>query len=143
MPAGRPRKPTKLLELSGAFKHNPDRALDRAEEPRPLGEVGDPPDTLSAGGKKCWVEIVSLLPFGVAFDSDRVALEQYAETLAFCRMKKWRYDKGVDSKVLVRMEAMYARFGMTPADRSRIKVKAPEKKNDTPFSEFGKPRAVA
>ena len=142
MPAGRPPKPTAVLELTGAFKKNPARAQDRAEEPRPLNPVGEPPPSLSAGAKKCWLEIVSLLPFGVAYDSDRIALEQYAETLAFCRMHKWRADKGVDSKTLVRMEAMYARFGMTPADRSRIKVKPAEKKPDTPYGEFGKLKAV-
>jgi hypothetical protein len=37
---GRPRKPTAALELSGAFKRNPQRRRDRADEPEVEGPVG-------------------------------------------------------------------------------------------------------
>ena len=135
MPAGRPRKPTKTLELTGAFKKNPDRAIDRAEEPEPVGSIGAAPAHLLVREQKCWAEIVSIMPPGVAFDSDRIALEQFATLLAFCRKCKWQ----VTEKTLTRMEAMYARFGMTPADRTRIKVKTEEKKTETPaYGEFAK-----
>ena len=41
--AGRPRKPTNLLEITGALRKNPKRARERAGEPRPNGSLGDPP----------------------------------------------------------------------------------------------------
>lgn len=40
---GRPRQSTKLLELKGAFKKNPARARERAQEGRDDRGVGDPP----------------------------------------------------------------------------------------------------
>lgn len=42
---GRPRQSTKLLELKGAFKKNPARARDRAQEGSDDRGVGDPPTT--------------------------------------------------------------------------------------------------
>lgn len=132
MPAGRPRKPTKLLELSGAFKHDPARALDRAEEPQPDGPIGDPPRLMSARAKKIWIEYVPVAPPGVLFTSDRNAFEQFCELYARARSKRFL----VDNKELMRLEAMYARFGMTPADRTRIKVAPTDKAPPTPFGEF-------
>ena len=41
--AGRPPKPTNLLELTGAFKRNPQRARARAGEPMPASGLGPPP----------------------------------------------------------------------------------------------------
>jgi hypothetical protein len=42
--AGRPRKPTNLLEMSGALKKNPKRAKAHAGEPRPDGLLSEPPE---------------------------------------------------------------------------------------------------
>jgi hypothetical protein len=41
---GRPRKPTAVLEISGAFKKNPARKRARAAEPRISAGLGDPPE---------------------------------------------------------------------------------------------------
>jgi len=41
--AGRPRKPTNVLAITGAFQKNPKRARERAGEPRPDGRLGDSP----------------------------------------------------------------------------------------------------
>jgi len=40
---GRPPKPTNLLELTGAFRTDPQRLAKRAGEPRPKGPLGTPP----------------------------------------------------------------------------------------------------
>jgi hypothetical protein len=42
--AGRPRKPTNLLEMSGALKKNPKRGKAREGEPRPDASLGAPPE---------------------------------------------------------------------------------------------------
>ncbi|MFT5394742.1 MAG: hypothetical protein ACI8PT_004954 [Gammaproteobacteria bacterium] len=38
--AGRPRKPTSILELSGAFKKDLQRRAARANEPKLIAEIG-------------------------------------------------------------------------------------------------------
>lgn len=143
MPAGRPRKPTKLLELAGAFKHNPDRAKDRAEEPQPDAPMSaTPPGYMSARAKKIWIEWFAVAPPGVMFASDQFSFEQFCELYARCRARRFL----VDNKDLMRLEAMYARFGMTPADRTRIKVaQKVDPKKANPHAEFAKPplRSVA
>lgn len=52
----RPRKPGNVLELKGAFKRNPARGKARENEPKPNGEIGDPPThyrrTLLSAGEK-------------------------------------------------------------------------------------------
>jgi hypothetical protein len=42
----RPRTPTAVLELRGAFKEHPERARERAGEPRPTEPLGEPPKRL-------------------------------------------------------------------------------------------------
>jgi hypothetical protein len=39
----RPRTPTKILKDKGAFKKNPQRAIERAAEPEVVGRLGKPP----------------------------------------------------------------------------------------------------
>ncbi|UWZ84642.1 hypothetical protein [Occallatibacter riparius] len=41
--AGRPRKPTNLLEITGALRKNPSRARARQGEPQPALGLGEPP----------------------------------------------------------------------------------------------------
>lgn len=138
MPAGRPPTPTKVLELRGAFKKNPKRAEGRTDEPGPDGPIGDPHRLMSKGAQALWREYVPIAPPGVLFNSDRFAFEQFCELYVRARRRRFL----VDPKDLARLESMYARFGMTPADRTRIKVAAKVPPPKAP-SEFAKPRAVA
>jgi hypothetical protein len=57
MPA---RKPTRLLEISGAFKKDPQRR--RNHEPIPSGPLGDPPGFLPEPVKACWRELNAMIP---------------------------------------------------------------------------------
>jgi hypothetical protein len=73
---GRSRKPTRLLELNGALKHDPQRYRDRADEPRPTAPVGDPPAEF-AGRKReteIWTEFVIAAPKGLLTRCDRYLL---------------------------------------------------------------------
>lgn len=132
------RKPTNVLKLTGALAKDPGRFKDRAEEPAPDQPFPvEAPAHLTAAARKCWLELVASLPPGVAFDSDKQAMEQLANLLAFCRKYKWQ----VDMKVHAQFLRLLGVFGMTPADRSRIRV-APKSKEDgkTPDAEFSKAR---
>ncbi len=140
MALGRPPKPTAILELVGAFKKDPARAKNRAEEPKPDKKLtARPPAHLPESIAACWREIVRKLPPGVAFESDSVALEQFARDLADARRRGW----ALDPKEGAMMYRHYAAFGMTPADRTRIRVApAAAKAKAKPGGEFEKPGAA-
>ncbi len=69
----RPRKPTAILETSGAFIKNPQRR--RPTEPKPTGELGNPPGRLEREEVAMWHEMAAVLPPGVAKNSDRPSFE--------------------------------------------------------------------
>jgi hypothetical protein len=83
---GRPRKPTKELELSGAFEKHPERKRERADEPKPDGPIGPPPPhwLVDSGAFKfqeygrliaIWHELIAQAPPGVLTIADRTQLE--------------------------------------------------------------------
>jgi hypothetical protein len=76
MPA---RKPTKLLDISGAFKKNPQRRRDA--EPTSSGPLGDPPERLPEAALPFWHELVAMAPTGVLQQSDRWAVELAARLM--------------------------------------------------------------
>jgi len=125
---GRPRKSTQLLEASGAFKNHPDR---RRIDPATSGDIGDPPKHLTQREQDTWKEIVNLAIPGVLTLHDRVAVEMATRLLAEFRTDSQSFT----AAKLARLEAMLGRFGMTPADRSRVSARLPSQPN--PFANNG------
>lgn len=115
----RPRTPTNVLELRGAFKRNPQRRADRADEPQPKGDVGAPPEWLAADAVRAWHDIVAVAPGGVLGDTDRIYLEVASELLA---LKRRVGVEAIDPAKLNRLETMLGKLGMNPADRSKVKA---------------------
>jgi hypothetical protein len=111
----RPRTPTKILELRGAFKAHPNRA--RPNEPTPMGPIG----TFIQGPTDIgliWNEIVSHTAPGVLTVSDRLALELVCRLMAEIRLKP---DEIAVGKV-VALSNLLGKFGMIPADRAKLLV---------------------
>ena len=122
---GRPRKSTQVLESSGAFRTHPER---RRADPETSGEIGDPPEHLTESEQDTWEEIVKLALPGVLTLHDRVALE-----IATRLLDEFRTDsRSFAAARLARLEALLGRFGMTPADRSRVSARLPTECN--PFA---------
>ena len=114
----RPRKPTAVLELKGAFNKDPQRQRDA--EPVPTDDIGDPPTAPNFTAEHCkaWHEVVSIAPPGVLFNSDRLALEMFV-----CLLVEFRGNpNGFHQAKLGRLESLCGKFGMTPSDRSKIIV---------------------
>lgn len=126
----RPRKPTNVLELKGAFKKDPGRGAARANEPEAAGEIGEPPARLSEFERECWVELVSSAHAGVLCAADRLFVEYGARVLA-----QLRNQTDIDPKLGIRFETVCARLGMTPSDRSKVQLLKP-KENANPYEEF-------
>src|SRR6185369_8162282 len=115
-----PRKPTAVLEQTGAFARNPKRKKARENEPQPTGPLGEPPEGLDGQEQKAWRYLASLIPPGVARNSDRVAMEEMSRLYVACQSNRATLG---ERQLLQKYQTM---FGMTPADRSRVKAD-PEK----------------
>lgn len=112
----RPRTASNVLELRGAFKNHPGRGKDRASEPKADEPIGAAPDHLSDEAKACWDEIVGLCHRGTLCRADRLAMEYAASLLSQMRAGAWLCHPAV----LIRFEVMLGKFGLTPADRSKV-----------------------
>ena len=78
---GRARKPTKILELTGRLKHDPQRR--QGNEPAPAGVFpAKPPGHLDEPQAAAWVEIVAAVPAGVLSNADIFIVEVAAALLA-------------------------------------------------------------
>jgi phage terminase small subunit len=126
----RPRKPTNVLELKGAFKKDPQRGASRENEPEAAGEIGDPPERLTEFERECWRDLVSLCHAGVLCAADRLFVEYGARVLA-----QLRSATEIDPKLGIRFETVCARLGMTPSDRSKVQAVKP-KEDENPFAKF-------
>lgn len=123
----RPHKPTKVLELVGAYKQNPQRK--RKNEPKPTEGIGafvEGSTVLS----EVWDEVVRQVVPGVLTISDRLALELVCRLLAEIRLKPDEISVG---KVTA-LANLLGRFGLTPADRAKVTV--PEVEEEDEWSGF-------
>lgn len=110
------RKPTAILEASGAYKHDPRRR--RHGEPDSGRGVGPAPEWLAQDARAIWDEIVADCAPGVWQSGDRGFLAALSELLARFR----RDPTGFGTKSMTQLLGMLARAGMTPADRSKVVV---------------------
>lgn len=122
------RKPTNVLELSGALDKNPQRR--RPNEPKPNAVLGEPPAHLSDAEAGCWREIEHHAPPGVFGDSDRFSVEMAAVLL-----NNFRTDgTSMKAAMLTRLATLLQQFGMTPASRSTVMVEKPP--SDDPWEKL-------
>ncbi|MEY3371720.1 MAG: hypothetical protein RLZZ537_188 [Pseudomonadota bacterium] len=128
-----PRKtPTNVLELRGSFKKHPERRAARANEPKPTGSIGDPPEHLKPQEQDLWREIVGIVAPGVLANSDRLVLEITSVLMAEFRILG---TAGMTDGRLSRLSALLGQLGMTPADRARVNVPM-KAKAVNPFTDF-------
>lgn len=124
--AGRPRKPTNILEAKGAFKKNPDRK--RGPEPECKDPLGPAPDYFNDAQRQAWNDIKGQCVPGILTGADTTALECAALTLDDIR------NGNITAAQLGRMQAWLVQFGMTPSGRANLSVPGEKKKNG--FSDF-------
>jgi len=121
---GRPRKPTPVLELTGAFKKDPQRRRDA--EPVCEGPLGDPPLTWDNDEelRSIWKEIVSITPAGVLTRADRLIVEMICIT-----MKRVRSGHALLGEMRLLMTGL-GKLGLTPADRSKVSIAKEEDEDE-------------
>ena len=120
MPA---RKPTNILKLSGAAKNHPERLKERENEPEEKTPISIAPDYLSDFEKECYVEIIGLTIDGVLTQCNSISVAMAAQLFAKCKLgEAMQSDQGLFFKYL-------GQFGMLPAEKSKISIAKPKKKN--------------
>jgi phage terminase small subunit len=120
-------KPTKILELNGAFQKNPTRR--RPVGPKSKDGIGEPPAHLDATEKQIWAELIQNAPDGVLTSADRVIL-----ALA-CQLEAKARTRTISDAQRNQLIKCLSLFGFTPADRSRITVVETKDETD-PFAKF-------
>lgn len=124
----RPRKPTAVLELKGAFKKDPQRGKARAAEPKIDDVIGAPPDHLSADASRLWEELSSYGTWLTA--GDRLMLEIAVRLMESFR--KNELDGGGISKLITAL----SKLGFNPTDRSKVNGPGAKEPEDDPFDKF-------
>jgi len=123
----RPRTPSNVLELRGAFAKNPQRK--RPNEPKPVGDIGDY-SLGSVDPAEIWDELKAACPANVLTQSDRLAFEIAVE---FTRQYRAN-PSGISSERIKTLINLLARFGMTPADRAKINLGSANPQDESPWA---------
>ena len=110
----RPRTPTAVLELRGAFKNHPSRLRDRKLEPLVTTPLPEPPRRLPKPVRSVWVEMGS---YGFCLTSADKFLVEIAATL----MSRYRGDelKSADTSLLI---GLLNKIGFSPAERRKLNL---------------------
>jgi hypothetical protein len=129
MPAGRPRKPEKVLEFTGAFRKNPQRKRERAAAPRAGHPLGPPPSDWTDGAAtngRCkslleiWQQLVEQdLVLRVLNLSHRMLVENTCHLMYKIRRASMGYGKA-GSGDYAQVKSNLAAMGMTPIDSPRV-----------------------
>ena len=122
---GRPRTPTNILEIRGAYRTHPERRKQRANEPTGIPGLGEPPERLDEAEKAAWAEIAATCAQGVLTQADRLVVEMSARLLVEFR------DMGRDFQTakLGLLRSLLGSCGMSPSDRTKVGVAKPEAVN--------------
>lgn len=122
----RPRTPSNVLELRGAFKKHPARRRKDPEGSAPFRESAPP--HLPQAAVAAWQYVVARLPRIALFNCDEIAVEMAARQLA-------SYWLTGDQDTLKELRQWLAKLGMFPVDRAKLAPKEPEGEK-SPASEF-------
>jgi hypothetical protein len=122
----RPRTPQALRVLNGTSKDHPGR--QNKDQPTPEKGIGPCNKSLNEYEREIWDEIVGISYAGVLGEADRIALEMMCRLIAEMRLN---FDDMPAAK-LTQLSGLIGRFGMTPADRTKIIVTKQAPKN--PFA---------
>jgi phage terminase small subunit len=117
----RPKTPSNILQLKGAFDKNPQR--ENKSEPAGNGDfVAEAPAHLSQAEAACWDEVVGLVPAGVLTGSDLLQVELVAKLLVRFR------EEGAEmpAQLLTRFSAEMGKIGLSPSSRAGLSVSKPK-----------------
>lgn len=124
---GRPRKPTRVLEITGAAKNHPARIAARGNEPKITASIGDAPAYLTSHAAEKWAEIVSDPDYGQVLNAS------HRETLGhYCLLHQRFVEDVLGERTMTASErqtyhSLAMQLGRTPAAQSKVSVPAAPK----------------
>lgn len=122
MVKGRPRKPTNVLELNGAFKEHPKRKKARQNEPSGGAGLGPYPGSRVGMSEEDAYNIIrNKAPQGVLTEAD----EEHVMLIARLMFLSWNDACTASERHL--LAALLGKIGMNPSDRSRLQVSQEKK----------------
>lgn len=124
----RPRKPTAVLELKGAFKKDPQRKAARANEPAISDGIGSPPSELGIAEQALWAELAGYGTWLTA--GDRLLLE------IACRLMVLFRGNALDGGGISKLITSLAKLGFSPTDRSKVNAPGAKEPEEDPFADF-------
>ena len=130
---GRPRTPTALKLVKGTAQ----KCRTNKKEPKYPPGLGKPPADLSDEARKFWEEYAPRLAAGVATIVDRAAWQCVCETWGELARKRKDPEAGIHTIDTIerRLWMGLGKFGLTPADRSKV-IGAGEKEKEDPWGEI-------
>lgn len=153
MAKGRPPKPTFLKLLDG----NPGKRPLNTNEPKPVGNLLDPPACLSQSQRTLWIETISEAPAGllklldgklfltwvIAADMYHRAVDELnANPALLSRTRNGEFTQNPYISLINKQALMMHRagelMGFSPSSRTRIAVNAVNSSGDNPFNKFVK-----
>jgi hypothetical protein len=111
---GRPRTPTAVLALRGAFRRNSDRLRARKNEPLVTAALPEPPLNLPKLVKSSWLEM-QLRGWWLT-SADKFLVEISATLMA-----RYRFDK-LNSSDVSQLIQLLSKIGFAPKDRSGLNL---------------------
>lgn len=121
--AGRPRTPSNVLELKGAFKKDPQR---RRVDMAGVGKFdSSPPSNLPQELVPAWREIVNQINPMILTASDNSSIELMARLMLQARLTG-------DVGIIKELRQWFAQYGMTAVGRTKISATPPQE--DNPFN---------
>ena len=111
-----PRKSTKILKQSGAFAHNPSRAVGRGNDANPTGDLEGKPTYLNPTEILCWDKIVSTATPGVLKRSDWITV--LATTRLFARLEEGTITAAEHGQ----LKGYLQELAMTPKARPNVQI---------------------
>jgi len=132
----RPKKPTSILEATGAFDKNPDRR--RTGEPVAEGEPVKP-EYLKGAAAKLWEQYAP-----VCYEMGPLFLVDSPGFATWCWLEA-RFQQAPDkmtAALITQKRAYEERFGMSSGARAKMGVTDGQKKEPDPAEKYFGPRAV-
>lgn len=141
---GPPKKPTSLKLVAG----NPGKRALNKREPKPTGNLYDPPDWFTDEQKTGWVYAIECAPFGLLKRVDRSTLVAWVVAEDLHRQAVQKLNAGamlintpngmpvqspylaiINKQAAIMLKAA-SEMGFTPASRSRVEVSDDEQEQD-------------
>jgi hypothetical protein len=119
----------------GCFISHENRKEARAGEPVVTKSLGNAPKIFTNEQQRVWREFAKMVPAGVATYADRGAVE-----IVVAAMTKLRAGTA-KSMDMQQLSAVLSRFGLTPADRSRV-VATLTPKEESEWAELDEPQQL-